>query len=266
MNILKKPFFEEAIEACRYFWEAGWGENHAGNLTYLLSDEQVQEINEDEDVKKTAPTQIAMTFEAKELIGKYFLVTRAGAFFRTIHKHPEKDLGIVKVNKGSVDVIWGFENGTMKPTSEFPAHLLCHQARLKKNPENRLVMHCHPTHTIAMTFAHEIDEEKFTRTMWSLNSECVLVFPEGLGMLPWMVCGEGEIGPETARKMEKYRIVIWPYHGLFASGTSFEDTIGLIETVEKNAQVYMLNGGNINNGLTEDQVEKLARAFGLWNV
>lgn len=41
--------------------------------------------------------------------------------------------------------------------------------------------------------------------------------------------------------------------------------LGLIETVEKNAQVYMLNGGNIKNGLTEDQVKELAQVFGLWD-
>ncbi|MDD4370052.1 MAG: rhamnulose-1-phosphate aldolase [Anaerostipes sp.] len=265
-DILKTPFLEETIESCRYFWEAGWGENHAGNLTYLLSEEEVNKYVKDvEKAKKGKPVRVAMTFEAKELIGKYFLVTRAGSFFRTIHKHPEKDLGIVKVNHDSIDIIWGFDNGRMKPTSEFPAHLLCHQARLKQNPDNKLVMHCHPTNVIAMTFAHEINEEKFTKTMWRLNSECVLVFPEGLGMLPWMVCGEGPIGPDTAKKMEKYRIVIWPYHGMFASGTSFEDTIGLIETVEKNAQVYMLNGGEIKAGLTDAQVRELAQAFDLWD-
>lgn len=259
MDVLKTEFMEEAIESCYYFWQAGWGENHAGNLTYLLSEEEIAICQSEFKVSRSIP----MTFEAEDLKGKTFLVTRAGAFFRTIHKHPQKDLGIVKVNDSSVDVLWGFEGG-MKPTSEFPAHLLCHQARLKKNPKNRLVMHCHPTHTIAMTFAHEIDEKKFTQTMWSLNSECVLVFPEGLGMLPWMVCGEGAIGPETAKKMEEYRIVLWPYHGMFASGESFEDTIGLIETVEKNAKVYMLNGGKTKQGLKPEQVEELAKAFGLW--
>ena len=92
----------------------------------------------------------------------------------------------------------------------------------------------------------------------------MLVFPEGLGMLPWMVCGEGEIGPATAKKMEQYRVALWPYHGIFAAGKSFEDTIGLIETVEKNAQVYLLNGGKIQRGISEEQVRKLAEAFQLW--
>lgn len=260
MNILETEFMKEAIESCHYFWKAGWGENHAGNLTYLLSEAEVREIRPELKVKEELP----MSFKADMLIGKYFLVTCAGAFFRTIRNHPQKELGIVRVGDGKIEVVWGFEGG-MRPTSEFPAHLLCHQARLKVDPSNRLVMHCHPTHLIAMTFAHELDEKKFTETLWRLNSECVLVFPEGLGMLPWMVCGEGEIGPATAKKMEEYKIVIWPYHGIFAGGKSFADTIGLIETIEKNAQVYMLNNGKIRQGITADQVRELAEAFGLWD-
>ena len=49
-----------------------------------------------------------------------------------------------------------------------------------------------------------------------------------------------------------------------SAGKSFEDTIGLIETVEKNAQVYLLNGGKIQRGISEEQVRKLAEAFQLW--
>ena len=259
-RVMKAPFMEEAVESCRYFWEAGWGENHAGNLSYLLSEDEVNTWLSQSNILNSIPIK----FDTGGLSGKYFLVTRAGAFFRTIHKHPRKDLGIIRIDDGKLSVLWGFDEGRNRPTSEFPAHMLCHRARLQSDANNKLIMHCHPTHTIAMTFAHETEEQAFTKTMWSLNSECVLVFPEGLGMLPWMVGGEGEIGPATAKKMEQYRVVLWPYHGIFAAGKSFEDTIGLIETVEKNAQVYLLNGGKIQRGISEEQVRKLAEAFQLW--
>lgn len=73
-----------------------------------------------------------------------------------------------------------------------------------------------------MTFIHQLDEDAFIKTMWSLNSECILVFPEGIGLLPWMVCGNGEIGSVTARKMKEYRIVLWPQHGILAAGKSVD--------------------------------------------
>lgn len=260
MHILDAAFIQNAIETCYYFWQAGWGENHAGNLTYLLSEEE-----EIKYLRKTEPLRsIPATFRAENLSGRCFLVTRTGAFFRNIKKYPERDLGIVRIgNDGeSLELLWGFQGGGL-PTSEFPSHLLCHGARRSADPENRVVLHCHPTYTIAMTFKENFDEISFTRTLWQLNSECILVFPEGLGLLPWMVCGDGAIGPATAEKMKEFRVVVWPYHGIFACGNSLDEAIGLIETVEKNALVYMVNNGDIHRGITASQLKELANAFGL---
>ena len=172
-------------------------------------------------------------------------------------------MGIIRVVEGAYEIMWGYENGTGRPTSETPAHLLCHAARLSQNPDNRIVMHCHPTYLNAMSTIADMSEEALTKTLWSLNSECVLVFPDGVGVLPWMKCGEGPIGPATAEKMKTYRVVVWPYHGIFASGSSFDETIGLIETIDKNAHVYVSVGGNIKQCITDEQVHELADHFGL---
>lgn len=260
MQILDAAFMQDAMETCHYIWRAGWGENHAGNLTYLLSEEE-----EANYLGKAEPLRaIPAAFRANNLSGRCFLVTRAGAFFRNIKKHPERDLGIVRVARGgaSLELLWGFQGGG-NPTSEFPSHMLCHSARREADPLSRVVLHCHPTYTIAMTFKEEFDESGLTRTLWRLNSECILVFPEGLGLLPWMVCGKGAIGPATAEKMKEFRVVVWPYHGIFACGNSLSEAVGLIETVEKNALVYMVNNGDIQRGITAAQLKELASAFGL---
>ena len=39
MNILDVAFVEELVDACQYFWEAGWGEYHAGKDVYKRQDE-----------------------------------------------------------------------------------------------------------------------------------------------------------------------------------------------------------------------------------
>ena len=75
---MKAPFMEEAVESCRYFWEAGWGENHAGNLSYLLSEDEVNTWLSQSNILNSIPIK----FDTGGLSGKYFLVTRAGAFFR----------------------------------------------------------------------------------------------------------------------------------------------------------------------------------------
>ena len=91
---------------------------------------------------------------------------------------------------------------------------MSHIERLKLDPKHRIVMHTHPANIIAMTFIHELNDRAFTRTLWQMITECMVVFPEGVGVLPWMVCGNTEIGIVTAEKMKQYRSVIWGQHGI----------------------------------------------------
>lgn len=42
---------------------------------------------------------------------------------------------------------------------------MSHIARLSVDPENRIVMHCHATHLLAMIFTHSLEERDFTRTL-----------------------------------------------------------------------------------------------------
>lgn len=259
MSILNIDFMDDIVEACHYFWKAGWGEFHAGNISYLLSDEELSKLKDYTEVLTT----VEVDFNTQGLEGKSFLITRSGACFRTMKKRYEEDLGIIQFHKGSYDILWGLRNGEGRPTSELPAHVLCHRARLSDDKSNKIVMHCHPTYINAMTMIHDLDEDEFTKTLWKMNSECCLVFPEGLSVLPWMVCGEGEIGPATAKKMEKKRVVIWPFHGIFSSGSSIDDAIGLIETLDKNAQVYVSVKSNLINSMSDENVQELKKHFNL---
>lgn len=55
-----------------------------------------------------------------------------------------------------------------------------------------------------------------------------------------MLCGTAEIGKATAEKMKSFRLVVWAMHGIYGAGKTLDETFGLIETVEKAAQIYML--------------------------
>lgn len=259
-GILDLPFMKEAIASCHLFWEMGWGECHAGNMTYLLDEAQIADC---EHQLRIDPVSVAFPYDTGGLVGRTFLVTRSGGQFRTIIERAERDLGIIRIGKGSYDILWGLEDGQGRPTSELPAHLLCHAARLEGNPDNRIIMHTHPTYLNAMTTIADLDEKAFTKTLWALNSECILVFPDGIGVLPWMVCGEGAIGPATAQKMEKRRIVVWPYHGIFSAGDSFDEAVGIIETIDKNARVYVAVNGQPKQQITDEQLHELAAHFNL---
>ena len=259
MSIIDVEFVEDLVEACEYFWSAGWGECHAGNISYLLDDDELSQIQEYLNVSKT----VDVDFDTKGLEGKTFFITRSGAAFRTMKKRYKKDLGVIQFKENSYEILWGLEDGQGRPTSELPAHVLCHRSRLQDDSNNKIVMHCHPTYLNAMTMIHSLDEEEFTKTLWKMNSECPLVFPEGVAVLPWMICGEGPIGPATAEKMKNKRVVIWPFHGIFSSGNSIADAIGLIETIDKNAQIYVLTKSNVIHGMTDENVRDLKNHFGL---
>ena len=113
-----------------------------------------------------------------------------------------------------------------------------------------------------MNYVHPLDERKFSHTLWEMCTECIAVFPEGVGVLPWMLCGTNEIGEATAEKMKEFRVVIWALHGVYGAGKTLDETFGLIETVEKAAQIFMLTSHlpRINTIKDEDMV-KLAELF-----
>ena len=64
--------------------------------------------------------------------------------------------------------------------------------------------------------------------------------------------------------MKKYRIVIWTNHGIYGAGKDLDETFGLIETVEKTAQIYMLTEGHERVNLISDkQLKDIADYFGV---
>jgi ribulose-5-phosphate 4-epimerase/fuculose-1-phosphate aldolase len=42
--------------------------------------------------------------------------------------------------------------------------------------------------------ARRIQSARFTRLLWEGSTECLVVFPDGVGILPWMVPGTDGIG------------------------------------------------------------------------
>ena len=268
-DIFKAPFVQEMCKTASNMYRLGWDERNGGNISYLLNEEEVAEYLDTGSVLRTIPLMGVneVNFDLSPLEGKIFIVTGTGKYFKNVEADPETNLGIVRIGRGgkNVELLWGFKDGG-RPTSEFPAHMMSHIARLKVDPENRVVMHSHPTNTLAMNFVHELDEKKFTHTLWEMCTECIVVFPEGVGVLPWMLCGTSEIGVATAKKMEEFRLVVWAMHGIYGAGKTLDETFGLIETVEKAAQIYMLTAHlpRINTIKDEDML-KLLELFGVKN-
>lgn len=260
-DILTAPFLKEMCATTANMYRLGWDERNGGNISYLLDTEEVAQYLDPDHVIRTIPTG----FDATPLIGKIFIVTGTGKFFKNVQSDPENNLGIIRIAKDgtTAELLWGYADSG-KFTSELPAHLMSHMARLTVDPDNRVVMHSHPTYTLAMNYVHELDEKRFTHTLWEMCTECIVVFPDGVGVLPWMLCGTNEIGEATAEKMKEFRLVVWGMHGIYGAGKTLDETFGLIETVEKAAQIYMLTAHLPRvNTIKDEEMVTLAEFFGV---
>ncbi len=260
-DILTAPFVREMCQTTANMYRLGWDERNGGNISYMLDADEVAEYLDLAHVIRTIP----IGFRADTLIGKIFIVTGTGKYFKNVAGDPENNLGIIRIaaDGETAELLWGYADGG-RPTSELPAHLMSHMARCSVDPQNRVVMHSHPTNTLAMNFVHELDEKKFTHTLWEMCTECIVVFPDGVGILPWMLCGTNSIGKATAEKMKEFRLVVWGMHGIYGAGKTLDETFGLIETVEKAANIYMLTCHMPRiNTIQDAQMQELAEFFGV---
>ena len=257
-DIRQAKFLKDFCLTADNMYRLGWDERNGGNISLLL-DEDMSEYFD------SVIREIPIDFDATPLVGKCFLVTGTGKYFKNIKDDPETNLGIIRIApSGNVaELLWGWCDGG-KFTSELPAHLMSHIARLSVDPTNRVIMHTHPNNLFAMTHVHELTTEAFTRTLWQVMTESIVVFPDGVEVLPWMLCGTNEIGEATAEKMKLARSVVWGLHGLYGAGRDLDEAFGLIETVEKAAQLFMMynsTGLPHINYITDAQLWEIANHF-----
>ena len=180
---------------------------------------------------------------------------------------PEDSICMIELDdKGeNYRIVWGLVNGG-RPTSELPSHLMNLEVKKLQDPDYRVVYHAHTTNIIALTFVLPLEDKVFTRELWEMATECPVVFPDGVGVVPWMVPGGREIAVATSELMKKYDLAIWAHHGTFAAGKDFDLTFGLMHTVEKSAEILvkMLSmQSDKRQTITPDDFRHLAKDFGV---
>jgi len=213
-------------------------ERNGGNLTYWLKDEEAALLPENKMPRQW--NSLETTVDA--LGGEFFLVTASGSYMRNIPYFPQRDLCILQLNKqgSAYSIVWGLEQGG-RPTSELESHLLNFSIKAAaRGASCRVMYHAHPESVIALTYLLPPESQAYTRALWTSMTECPFIFPEGVGVVPWMIPGGAKIGHLTAALMKKHNAVVWVHHGLFCCGQSFDDAFGLMETIEKAARIYLL--------------------------
>lgn len=261
-SILSSWFVQGMVKATSDMWLKGWDERNGGNVSLRLLEEEVEPFASD---FYAAPRCVELTQPAPQLANYWFLVTGSGKFFRNVQLDPADCLALLKVDEQglSYKIYWGLSNGGL-PTSELASHFQSHSVRKQvSNGVDRVIMHCHATNFMSLSYVVELDSARFTRLLWEGSTECLVVFPDGVGILPWMVPGTDEIGQATADKMASHSLVMWPFHGIFGAGPTLDETFGLIDTAEKSSEVIVkvLSMGGIRQSITTEQLVALGKRF-----
>ncbi len=262
MNILDLPAVNDIRTISQEIFAKGWGEANGGNISIRLLAEELAPCSDQLKRGQVLP-EVKLPYVTPSLAGQYFLVTGTGVFFRHVKDHPEESLGIVQLNeKGDgYRLVWGYTEGG-QPTSELAAHLLSHETRNQSSDgRNRTILHIHANHLIALTFVLPLQTAVITRELWEMMSECLLLFPEGIGVLDWMVPGQAELGYATAALMKQHRLVLWAHHGILAAAENLDQAFGLIETADKAAEMLLavLAAGGKRQTVSAGQLRQLAQ-------
>lgn len=253
------------IRMCNDGWQQGWHERNGGNLTYRLRDSEIAQF---EPFFRRDRGWVPMGVTAENLSGAYFIATGSGKFLRNADIAPEDNLCIVEINKAADAwrILWGLEQGG-RPTSELPTHFLNHSVRTAATKgQSRVIYHAHTPAVIALTYILPLSARDFTRALWQSATECPVVFPQGVGVVDWMVPGGTEIAKASAELMKLYDAVIWAHHGIFCAGPDFDLSFGLMHTIEKAADIYLRilgSGQRIRQTISDNNLRDLAAAFGI---
>lgn len=263
MEFLDLDFVKDFMFLCGEGYRKGWHERNGGNLSYRLNEVEVAEASRFLSFDRPfAPIGTSVP----TLRGAYFLVTGSGKFMMNVNRRPEDSFALIRVGEDgeTYQIVWGLSSGG-RPTSELPTHLMNHEVIMKRTEgKYRVVYHCHPANLIALTFILPLDSKVISHILWEMATECPIVFPAGVGVVSWMVPGGREIAVKTAEQIETYDAVLWAHHGIFGVGESFDSTFGLIDTVEKSAEIYekiLASGKPILQTITNPDFKELAKAF-----
>lgn len=263
MTIQNMQFINDFVKLTSDAWLKGWHERNGGNISYRIKKEEVEQIKADFD---TSRNWMPIGTQVENLANEYFLVTGSGKFIRNISISLSENSGIVEVDEtgDNYRVVWGLRDAN--PTSELPSHLKSHSVKKEvSNGTYRVIMHSHTTNVIALTFVLPLNSKEFTRELWEMATECPVVFPSGIGVVHWMVPGGTKIAEETQKLMRKHDVVVWAHHGVFAAGETFDSTFGLMDTVEKSAEILVkvLSMGGKKQTIMPDEFRELAKDFGV---
>ncbi len=104
-------FIKGFCRMCDDGFKQGWHERNGGNLTYRMTDEEVEAARPYMD--KEPREWVKMGVRGENLAGSYFVSTGSGKFMRNVADDPAHNIGIVEINEtgDAFRIVWGLLEG-----------------------------------------------------------------------------------------------------------------------------------------------------------
>jgi rhamnulose-1-phosphate aldolase len=239
-------------------------EGGAGNLSALIG--WPLEIEGD----FTQVEAIALPLAVPALSGQAILVTGSGCRLRDLAHSPAANLGIAIIQPDGETALWRTHPSRRfsRPTSEFNSHLAVHADHVQRTGANfHALLHAQPPY---LTYLSHIgryqDEAFFNRRLLRWQPETIINFPEGLGVLPFMLPGSAQLMQANVASLRAHRLAVWCRHGAMARcDATLTGAADLIEYAEAAARYEYLNLVNhaAADGLSPVEIRQAAQAFGV---
>ena len=142
------------------------------------------------------------------------------------------------------------------PTKEVPLHSALYQTR---GGAARAVVHLHSTHSVALSMLPEIDPRAALPPMTAYY----LMRCGATALVPYYRPGDPTVADAIKGLAGKYSSVLLANHGPVVSGDTLEAAVFAIEELEETAKLYLLLRGLTPRNLSPEQVQDLAKVFGL---
>ena len=242
--------------------EIGAAEAAAGNLSICFRDPL--------DVTVCFPRMqtVELPVPAPDLAGATLIVTGSGRRLRDIIDAPTANLACIIVEPGGLigRMYTASDCQFKRVTSEFNSHLAVHHDQMRaKDIKLHTVLHAQPLHLTYLSHLPEYqDEEYFNRNLMRWQPETILNFPQGIGVLPFLLVGSTQLTIETRLALRDHHMVVWSQHGVMArSDDSILHALDLIEYAETAAHYEYLNlsTGKRSEGLTPEHIRAVAEAW-----
>ncbi|MCF8369941.1 MAG: rhamnulose-1-phosphate aldolase [Bacteroidales bacterium] len=259
-----KNIISEIKSVAQLFYQRGWAESNAGNLsvnvTSVLENEKPENIQEVEN--------FSLTKTYKHIANQYFIMSGSGIRFRDIAAEALNNTVLIKIAEDGKSYFYIVNNGAdfakIKPTSELPTHLAIHDFIQKEKRNEKVVIHTHVNELIALSHNKAFkNSNKLTQLLHSMHPEVVINVPKGIGFLSYMLPGTEHIADATVDLLHKHNLIFWEKHGIFAVGHTPLECFDKIDIISKAAKIYLICKmyGFEPEGIDEQHILELKRFF-----